>query len=206
MHALSFDFHNTLYQVVTFTVFNLSWVRVRLVVQLINSVWLLATQWTAACPQASLSFTSSPNLLKLMSTESVMPSDHLILCGRLLLLPSIFPSIRVFSDESVLYIRWPNSTSGGVSSSVSVLPMTIQAWFPLGLTGLIFLLSKVFSRVFSSTTVSIQKHQFFMLRLLYDPPLTSIHDHWKDHKTFDSIDLCWQRDVSAFYRKYTVSN
>ena len=79
MHVLSFDFHNTLYQVVVFTVFNLSWVRVRLVivVQSLNCVWLLATQWTAAYPQASLSFTIFPNLLKLMSIESVMPSDHL---------------------------------------------------------------------------------------------------------------------------------
>ena len=82
-----------------------------------------------------------------------MPSNHLIFCCPLLLLPSIFPSIRVFSNKSVLHVRWPK-----YSASASVLPMNIQGWFPLGLTGLI-LQSKGLSRVFSSTT--IQKHQFF---------------------------------------------
>ena len=75
-------------------------------VQLLSRVQLFATPWTAA-RQASLSITNSPSLLKLMSIESVMPSNHLILCRPLLLLPSIFPSIRVFSSESVLRIRWP---------------------------------------------------------------------------------------------------
>ena len=76
------------------------------VVQSLSHVRLLATPWTAAC-QASLSFTISPSFLKLMSTESVIPSNHLILCRPLLFLPSIFPSIRVFSNESALCIRWP---------------------------------------------------------------------------------------------------
>ena len=75
-------------------------------VQSLSRVQLLETPWTAA-RQASLSITNSQSLLKLMSTESVMPSDHLILCRPLLLLPSIFPSIRVFSNDSVLHIRWP---------------------------------------------------------------------------------------------------
>ena len=75
-------------------------------VQLLSGVWLFATPWTAAC-QASLSITNSQPLLKLMSAESVMPSNHLILCCALLLSPSIFPSIRLFSNESVLHIRWP---------------------------------------------------------------------------------------------------
>ena len=75
-------------------------------VQLLSHVWLFATPWTAAC-QASLSFTFSLSLVKLMSTESVMPSSHLILCHPLLLLLSSFPSIRVFSSESALHIRWP---------------------------------------------------------------------------------------------------
>ena len=79
---------------------------------------------------------------------------HLILCHPLLLLPSLFPSIRVFSNESVLHIRWP---SIGASPSASVLPMNIQDWFPLGLTGWISLQSKGLSIVFSNTTV--QKHQ-----------------------------------------------
>ena len=107
-------------------------------VQLFSRVRLFATPWTAAC-QASLSITNSQSLLKLMSIELVMPSNHLILCCPLLLLPSIFPSIRVFSNESVLCIRWPKYWS---FSSASVLPMNIQDWFPLGLTGLISLQSK----------------------------------------------------------------
>ena len=115
--------------------------------------------WTAAC-QASLSITNSWSLLKLMSIVSVMPSNHLILWRPLFLLPSIFPSIRVFSNESVLCIRWPKYWS---SASASALPMKIQDWFPLGLTGLISLQFKGLSRVFSNTT--IQKHQFFSAQL-----------------------------------------
>ena len=79
-----------------------------LVIHSLSHVWLFATPWTVA-RQASLSFTISQSLLKLMSIESVMPSSHLILCRPLLLLPSIFPNIRVFSIESALCIRWPNS-------------------------------------------------------------------------------------------------
>ena len=97
---------------------------------------------------------------KLMSINSVMPSNHFILCCPLLL-PSIFPSIRVFSNESVLRIRWPEYF--GVSASISVLPMNIQDWSPLGWTGWISLQSKGLSRVFSNTTV--QKHQFFGAQL-----------------------------------------
>ena len=77
------------------------------VVHLLSHVWLIATPWTAAC-QASLSFTISRSLLKLMSIESAVSSNRLILCRPLLLPPSIFPSIRVFSNESALHIRWPN--------------------------------------------------------------------------------------------------
>ena len=85
-------------------------------VQLLSHVWLFATPWTSAL-QASLFITSSQTLLKLTSIELVMPSNHLILCCPLLLLPSIFPSIRVFSNESALHIRWPNYWS--VSFSIS---------------------------------------------------------------------------------------
>ena len=142
------------------------------VIQSLSCIWLFVTPWTAA-HQASLSFTISWSLLKLMSIESVMPSNHLILCHPLLLLPSIFPSIRVFSNESAL-------TSGGqsigASASTSVLPMNIQDWFPLGLIGLISLQSKGLSRV--------QNHQFFTLSFLYGPTLTCIHDNWKNH-SFD---------------------
>ena len=102
-------------------------------------------------PSPPLSITNSQSLLKLMSIESVMPSNHLILSHPLLLLPSIFPSIRVFSNESVLCHRWPKNWS----FSFSISPSNES----LGLTGWIFLQSKGLSRVFSNTTV--QKHQFF---------------------------------------------
>ena len=100
---------------------------------------------------ASLSFTISRSSLKLMFIESVMPSNHLILCSPLLLQPSIFLSIRVLSSES-------GDESIGASATVSVFPVNIQDWFPLGLTGLI-LLSKGLERVYSSTT--LWKYQFF---------------------------------------------
>ena len=110
--------------------------------------------------QASLSITNAQSLLKLMSIESVMPSNHLILCCPLLHQPSIFPGIRIFSNKSVLHIRWPNI---GVSASATVLPLNIQDCFPLGLTGLISWQSKGLSRVFSNTTV--RKHLFFSAQL-----------------------------------------
>ena len=124
-------------------------------VQLLSHVQLFVTPWTAAC-QASLSFTISRSLLKLMFIESVMPSNHFVICRPLLLLPSFFHSIRVFSKN------WLLSSSGqsiGASASASALPMNIQDWFPIGLTDLISLQSKGLSRVFPSTTV--WKHQFF---------------------------------------------
>ena len=105
-----------------------------------------------------LSITNSWSLLNFMSIESVMPSNHLILCHPLLPPPSIFPSSRVFSNESALSIRWPKYWPVPLASA-PVLPMNIQDWFPLGWTGWISLQSKELSRVFSSTTV--QKHQFF---------------------------------------------
>ena len=85
-------------------------------VQLLSPVWLFATPGTAAC-QASLSITNSQSLFKLMSIELVMPSNHLILCHPFLLLPSIFPSIRVFSNESVLHISWPKIWRFSISPS-----------------------------------------------------------------------------------------
>ena len=138
-------------------------------VQLLSRVQLFVTTWTAA-HQASLSITSSQSLLKLMSIKLVMPYNHLILCRPLLLLPSIFPSIRVFSSESVLHFRWPKYWS----FSFSISPSNIQDWFPLGWTGLIALQSKGLSRVFSSTTV--QKHQLLVLSFLHSPTFTSRHD------------------------------
>ena len=122
-------------------------------VQSLSRVWLFMIPWTAA-HQSSLSITNSWSLLKLSSIGSVMPSKHLILCHPLLLPPSIFPSIWVFSNESFLCIRWPKYWSFSIS-----LPMNVQDWFLLGWTGCISLQSKGLSRVYSNTTV--QKHQFF---------------------------------------------
>ena len=121
-------------------------------------------------------------LLKLMSVMSVMPSNQLILCRPFLLPPSIFPSIRVFSKEPVLCIRWPKFWSFCFSISPS---MNIQDLFPLGLTSLLFLLSRELSRVFSNTTV--QKYSSLALSFLYGPPLISIHDYLKKH-SFDYTD------------------
>ena len=95
-----------------------TWSQIISSLQSLSHVWLFATPWTAA-RQASLSIINSRSLLRLMSIESVMPSKHLILCLPLLLLPSIFPSIRVFSNESVLWIRWPKYWSFSFSISPS---------------------------------------------------------------------------------------
>ena len=149
-------------------------------VQSLSHVRLLATPWIAAC-QASLSITNSRSLLKLRSIESVMPSNRLIPFSSRL---QSFPASESFQISQFF-------TSGGqnigVSASTSVLPMNIQDWFPLGLTGWISLLSKGFSRVFSNTTV--QKHQFFSSQL-------SLYSN--SHYSFDQMDLCWQSNVSAF--------
>ena len=103
--------------------------------------------------QASLSITNSRSLLKLVSIASVLPPNHLILCHPLPLPPSIFPSIRVFSNESILHIRWPKYWSFNIGASASVFPMNTQDWFPLGWTVWISLQSKGLSRVFSNTTI-----------------------------------------------------
>ena len=106
-------------------------------VQLLSHDWLFETPWDAAC-QASQCFAIFSSLLKLISIKSMMPSNHLILFHPLLLLPSIFPSIRVFSNESALCIRWPNYWS----LNFNISPSNIQDWFPLELTGWISLQSK----------------------------------------------------------------
>ena len=124
------------------------------VVQSLSHVQLFVTPWTAAC-QASLSFTNSWSLLRLVSFELVMPSNHLILCCPLLL-PQSFP---VSGSFAVNQLFASGGQSIGASASASVLPMNIQDWFSLGLTGFISLQSRGLSRVFFNTTV--QKHQFF---------------------------------------------
>ena len=137
----------------------------------------LCDPWTAA-HQASLSITDSRSLLKLMSIESVMPSNHLILCQPLLLLPSVFPSIRVFSSESVLLIRWPKYWSFSFSISPSndysgLISFRIDWFNLLAVQGTLKSLLEQFKCMKSSA-----------LSFLYDPTLTSIHDYWKNH-SFD---------------------
>ena len=127
-------------------------------VQLLSHVQVFAAPWTAAC-QASLSIINSQSLIKLTSIELVMPCNHLILCHPLLLPPSIFPSIRVFSNESVLHIRRPKCWS----FTFSISPSNECSGLISFKTNWISLLSKGLSRVFLNTTV--QKHQFFGTQL-----------------------------------------
>ena len=147
-------------------------------VQLLSSVWLFVTPWTAAL-QASLPITNSQSLLKLMPIEVVMPANHLILCHPLLLLPSIFPSIRIFSNESVLLIRCPKYQS----FSFSIIPSK-------EIPGLIsFRMDWLDLLAVQGTLKSLLQHHSSnsinssALSFLYSPTLTSIH-YWKNH-SFD---------------------
>ena len=137
------------------------------------------TPWAAA-HQASLAITSSRSLLKLICTESVMLSNHLILCHPLL--PSVFPT----SGSFLMHWLFASGKTIGASVSASLLPVNIQEWFRLGLTGWVSLESKERSRVFSST---VQKHQLFGAQPSLWSTLTSIHDYWKNH-SFDNMDFC----------------
>ena len=148
------------------------------VVQSISFVLLFATPWTAA-HQASLSFTISWNLLKRMSTESVIPSNHLVICHPLLFPPSIIPSIRVFSNDSVLRIRWAKywsfSFSVSPSSEYSELISFRMDWFDL----------LIVQRIHQfSPSPQFKSINSLMLSFLQGPTLTPIHDYWKNH-SFD---------------------
>ena len=136
-------------------------------VQSLTCVWLFATPWSAA-PQASLSITNSWRLPKLMSTEPVMPSNHLILCHPLLLLPSIFPSIRVFSNDSALCMKWPKYLNFSFNISPS---MSTQDWSPCSPKD-----SQASSPIPQFKSVSSSTLSF-----LYNPNLTSIYGYWKNH-------------------------
>ena len=151
-----------------------SWATVQLV-QSLSRVRLFATPW-AAVHHASLSITNSRSLLKLLSIELVMPSNHLILCRPLLL--SIFPSIRVFSSESVLRIRWPKywSFSFNISPSNEHSGLVGSPCSPRGSQQ-------------SSLTPQFKSINFLALSVLYSPILTSMHDYWKND-SFDQMDLC----------------
>ena len=145
-------------------------------VQSLSRVWLFVTPWTEAC-QASLSITNSWSLLKLMSFESVMPSNHLILCHPLFLLLSIFPSIKVFSNESALPIRWPKywsfSFSIRPSNEYSGLISFRMDW--LDLLSVQGTLKSLFQHHSSKASI-LQWPAFFMVQLS-----TSVHNYWKDH-------------------------
>ena len=143
-------------------------------VQSLSRVRLFAIPWTEA-HQASLSITNSQSLLKLMHIESVMPPNHLILCRPLLLLPSVFPSVRVFSNESALLIRWPKDWS----FSFSISPSNEHS----GLISfrMVWSLCSPRDSQESSLTPQFKSINSLVLSFLYSPTLTSIHDHWKNH-------------------------
>ena len=160
-------------------------------VQSLSHVRLFATPWATAC-QASLSITNSWDLCKLVSIESVMPSNHLIICHPLLLLPSIFPSIRVFSNESALRIRWPKywnfSFSISPSSEYSGLISFGIDWFDLpAVQGTL----KNLLRNHNSKASILRCSPFFIVQLS--------HPYMTTRKTIAlKTDLCWQGNVSAF--------
>ena len=144
-------------------------------VQSLSRIQLFVVPWTAAC-QASLSITNPRSLLKLMSIKLVMPSNYLIICHPLLLLPSIFPSIRVFSNESVLHIRWPRYWS----FSFNICPSNEYSEM---ISFRIDWLNPCRPRDSqeSSPTLQFKSINSSVLSFLYSPTLTSIHDHWKNH-------------------------
>ena len=149
--------------------------------------------------QLPLSSIISCSLLKFMCIESVMLTNHLNL-SHLLCLQSLPASISFCLQSLLASVSFSMSwhfTSGGqsIGASATVPPMNIQDWFITGLTGLISFLSEGLLRVSSSTT--IWNHHSLVLSFLYDPNLTSIHDHWKNH-SFNYMDLCWQSNVSSF--------
>ena len=148
-------------------------------VQSLSRVWLFVTPWTAAL-QASLSITNSRSLLKLMSIESMMPSNHLILCRPLLFPPSVLPGVRVFSNESVPHIRWPKYWSFSfIISPFNEHPGLISFrihWFDLlAVQGTL----KSLLQYHSSKALILRRSTFFN-----GPTLTTIHDYWKNY-SFD---------------------
>ena len=144
--------------------------------QSLSRVWLFVTPWAAA-HQASLSNTNSRSLPKVMSIESVMPSDHLIFCHPLLLLPSIFPSIRVFSNKSALCIRWPKYWS----FSFNIRPSNEHPGLISFTMDWLDLLAVPRDSQESSPTPQFKSINSSTLSFLYSPTLTSIHDYGKNH-------------------------
>ena len=154
------------------------WHFVVVVVHSLSCVWLFESSWVAA-RQASLSFTISWSLLELLSIESAMPSNHLVLCP-LLLLPSISPSIRVFSNESALHIRWPNYWSFSISPSNEYSGLISFRMDWLNLLAVQRTLKSLLQHHSSKASILWHSAEYS----LYIPTLTSIHDYWKNH-SFD---------------------
>ena len=146
-------------------------------IQSLSCVRLFVTPWTAA-HQASLSITNSQSLLKLMSIEAVMPSNHLILCHPLLLLPSIFPSIRASPNESVLRIKWPKDWS----FSFNIRPSNEYSRLISFKIDWLDLLAVQGVSQESSPTPQFKSIKFLVLSFLYSPTLTCIHDYWKNER------------------------
>ena len=144
-------------------------------VQSLTVVQLFATPWTTAC-QASLSFTISQRLLKFTSIDSVMPSNHLVLCRPLLLPPSIFPSIRIFSKEWVVHIRWPKYWS----FSFNISPSNEHSGL-ISFNGLVGCPCSPRDSQGSSPTPQFKSINSSVLSFLSSPTLTSIHGRWKNH-------------------------
>ena len=147
-----------------------------IVVQPLSRVWLFATPWTAAC-QASLSITSSGNLLKLMSVESVMPCNHLILCHPLLPLPPIPPNIRVFSNELAFPMRWPKDWSFSFIISLSNEYSGLISFR----VDLVWSFCSPRDSQESSPTPQLNNINSLAVSFLHGPALTSVHDYWKNH-------------------------
>ena len=145
-------------------------------VESLSRVRLFMTPWTSA-HQASLSITNSQSLPKLMSIESVTPSNHLILCHPLLLLLSIFPSIRIFSNESALCIRWPKYWS----FSFNISPSNEHPGLISFRMDWLDLLAVQGTLQESSPTPQFKSINSSALSFLHSPTLTSIHNHWKNH-------------------------
>ena len=185
------NLHDNFYLLILNVVCLISNIFILFVVHSLSCVWLFATPWTVAC-QASLS-TISQGLLTLMSIELVMLSNHLILCRPLLLLPSIFPSKRVFSKELALHIRWPKYWSFSFSISLSneysgLISFRIHWLDLLAVQGIL-----------SSLQPHSSKASIFWCSVFFMVQLSHLYITTRKKHSFDYTDLCWQSDVSTFF-------
>ena len=176
-------------------------------VQSLSHVWLFVTPWIAA-HQASLSITNTRSSLRLASIESVMTSSHLILCRPLLLLPPIPPSIKVFSNESTLHMRWPST---GVSAWASFLPKKSQGWSPSEWTGWILAVQRTLKSLLQhqSSKVSILWcSTFFIVQLSIDSFSVVLRGNRFVQESRDQLSGCWKdpfRDINEIRKGLDVS-